>query len=326
MKFPDEAVSGRRFDAASKHRLEEVFADSWVRAARALSLSVPAISMLRWRDDIPYIDWTALTAMLSGGMMTPVPIAGGGYEFAVRYTIGGLWRMVRIQWAIGRFMHRALPQSGTLAESLALGLVLQSLLIRLGSHGRDVALYMADPAAAPRAIRKTLRDIQAVQMRRTRIADVWDPILPPRVGAAEGESPVWFWDGNVAVPPTGPETASPPQRQKGQPVCLGTVTGIALAIAHDTPKTAPAELKARYDAPVILLFRAATPDTVEWFPAADALAFGIGGTLSHACTVARESGIPTVTNIGEHFYDAAQSGKLWLTLDGATGVLDQLEH
>lgn len=324
MKFPDEAVAGRSFGPDDRARLDAVFTGApWQAALKDIGLAPPAQPMLTWRHGAPYINWTAMTALLSGGTMVPVRGAGGDYALAMHYTLRGIWRMMRAQWSLSRYMRRPLAAEGTLAESIALGLVLQSLLMRLGAHAQSMAAFMASPGSAPAPIRKILRDIQAVQMRRTHISPVWDAVLPQDHNA-HNDAPAFFWDGDSPALVSAPvaDTQGP---WKGQPVCAaGQVTGIAVAVTRTTGLESIAALKARYNAPAILVFETATPDAVLLYAQADALAFETGGALSHACTVAREQNIPAVTAIGPGLHKAAQDAILWLTVDGATGIVTKV--
>ena len=182
----------------------------------------------------------------------------------------------------------------------------------------------AAPDIAPQQYRKTIRQIQAVQMRRTDMSHVWKEAFPASAGetALPAGLPEFFWDdaapvaGNKAAPPrtdTGKDGV-----WKGLSVCAGTVTGLAVAVPAVPEPAKLLALKEKYKAPLILVFRRARPETTELFPYADALVFTEGGVLSHACTVARERNIPSVTAVGPGFYELVKNGeKIWLSLDGS---------
>lgn len=308
-KFPDEALAGKRFTADGKQRLEAVFANHvlspWGRALTRLNLTAPQEPMLRWHDDMPYLNWSAFIALISGDAMS-VTRADHGYTITAHTTFRSVWKLIKIQWAISRYV-RAPLKSADLVESLALGLVLQSLLIHLGPQGANLATLMAAPDKAPASTRKTLNDIQAIQLRRTQISHVWNDVLA-QDGDDPATAPEFFWD----------DTPIPTDAPTGQSVCAGTMTGIAIAIHSKTTPEDIQAIKTRYNAPAILVFRYAKPDTTLLFPHADALVFCEGGVLSHACTVARESNIPAITNMGAAFFESVDNK--WLVLDGAAGT------
>jgi len=77
-------------------------------------------------------------------------------------------------------------------------------------------------------------------------------------------------------------------------------------------------------APSILCFARARPETTEHFSNASALIFAEGGALSHACSIARERGIPTVSGLGRTFAGAIQAWRkagvrVHVRLNGGTG-------
>jgi phosphohistidine swiveling domain-containing protein len=308
-EFPDEVIAGYAYDGAARARLDAVFAtqgDSpWMQAVAMIGLS-PAggTRMIAWRGGQPLINAGAMTRLVSGGAAC---MAADG-AVTIDSSPGGLWNLARTQWRVARFVARRQSLPHTVAASLALGIALQALVLRLGTDAETMARWLADPGNAPRARRATLVQVQAIQLQRTAMAEVWRPFLPDRVAdetsvGAVAESAVSGWQGMA--------------------VCAGVVTGRAYAWVPGCTDMEALRVQAQRDnAPLILVFRHARPDTVPFFAQADAVAFAQGGALAHACTMARAYGKPCVTAAGPPFYDfvAARPG-LWLTLDGASGRL-----
>jgi phosphohistidine swiveling domain-containing protein len=200
---------------------------------------------------------------------------------------------------------------------------MQSLMIRLGSNAQQLPQWLVSPADAPGSYRKIVEDINDIQIRRTQMSYVWKEIFAsPGEGdeAAAVAAPEFFWDDEAhgAAKPAAQNTSN----WKGLPVCAGKLAGLAVVMNSKTEIATLESLKKHYNAPLILVFRHARPQTVEYFGVASALVFCEGGVLSHACTVAREMNIPCITALGPDFFDfASSSEKLWLTLDGAAGTI-----
>jgi phosphohistidine swiveling domain-containing protein len=337
VRFPEEIVFARRFSEADRRRLEKIFAaedpgSPWRRALALLSLKQeePASALIAWRNDAPYFNWSEMVRTVSGGAMQAVKReeGGSGYGFRVNYSPAALWRLVKSSWTMTRFRTRPDAGGDAVAESVALGLVLQALVMRLGAQGGRLGEFLADPLSAPKQYRALLKQIQEVQMRRTELSPVWAEMFPAggEVSASAAALPEFFWDDekNIAVAPLPQlETLQETQAEwKGRAVCAGAVTGVAVFAGRGMTQEKLEELHARYQEPLVLLFAQARPETVELFPFASGLVFAEGGALSHACTVAREMNIPAVTAVGIGFLkqlEAAGEGLVRLTLDGATG-------
>jgi phosphohistidine swiveling domain-containing protein len=330
LKFPDEVLFSSRFSDDDKRKLENIFSTAdlqspWQQALARLRFKAtePDVRLINWHDRAPYFNWSCLARTVSGGAIQPVLAPDGGYEMQVSYKRPYLWALLASQWKIARFARPDGQKENDLAGSIALGLVLQALVLRLGAQTGHMAAWLAAPDVAPQQYRKTIRQIQAVQMRRTDMSNVWKEAFPASSGekAPMEDLPDFFWDD--AAPGPGNKATSPLAEAgkdgvwKGVSVCVGTVTGLAVAVPAVPGPAKLLALKEKYKAPLILVFRRARPETTELFSYADALVFAEGGVLSHACTVAREMSIPSVTAVGPGFYDFVGNGeKIWLSLDG----------
>jgi pyruvate,water dikinase len=331
LKFPDEVLFSSRFSDEDKRKLESIFSTAdpqspWSQALARLRFRAiePDVRLIIWHRDAPYFNWSCLAGTVSGGAIQPVRAADGGYDMQISYKRPYLWALLASQWKIARFSRPYAPKKNDLAESIALGLVLQALILRLGAQAAQMPGWLAAPDVAPQQYRKTIRQIQAVQMRRTDMTSVWKEVFPTSSGEnapPEGLSE-FFWDD--AAPGPGNRAAQPQTETgkdgiwKGLSVCAGMVTGLAVAVPAVPEPAKLLALKEKYKAPLILVFRRARPETTELFPYADALVFAEGGVLSHACTVAREMSIPSVTAVGSGFYELVKNGeKIWLSLDGS---------
>jgi pyruvate,water dikinase len=323
LKFPDDMPFPAQPSPEQKQRLEDIFSTTeenspWNQALRLLRLAPVAGRLIYWHLDAPYFNWSAMAKVISGGAISTVKTEHGAFAFHVSYAPRHLFALLASQWKIARFERRP-PTEDKIAESLALGLVLQSLLLRLGRDEKYLATWLAGSADIPPKYLATVKQIQAVQLQRTALSPAWQEIFPHRYGEAPQNLPAYFWD----IPPfmAAPEKTAPPAETgvwKGQSVCAGQVTGLAVVA---TDKTDFAALKAQHKAPLILVFSRARPETTELFGHAAALVFAEGGILSHACTVARERNIPAVTGLGDDFFKQIQSINIsWLAVDGGSGT------
>lgn len=332
LAFPEDSISQRQFGPDAQRRLEDIFnlADHrspWRRAMALLRMPAPAGNekMIAWRNGVPYVNGSVLGYIASGGIVTAVPDAQRGYRFAAARVFFKLMQVVALQWRVTRFIQERLaertpPDADDITESLALGLALQTLLMRLDAKtSARMAQYLADPASAPALNRKTFIWIQALQLRRTALSPAWHRLFADTVAVETPRRlPAFYWDD--ALPPDAPlPEHTVPARQtkffKGQPVCAGRLEAAAEIVLHPSDTPPP-----RADKPVYV-FRYARPETTVYFAQAGALVFAQGGVLSHACVVARDMGIPCVTGAGEDFWTqiSSASAGLRLAVDGSSG-------
>ena len=324
LKFPDDAVTAAIPSDGGKRALESVFdaADDgspWRAALALIGLPAPAGPMIRWHRDVPYFNAAALAGAASAGALVPERTPDGGYRFVLRPGLTPLLALLRAQWRIARFRARMDALPGSLPLSLALGIVMQSHMIRMGAHAAHLAAYLAAPDRAPASLRPLVADLQALQMKRTALSPHWHDVIAPGADGAPGGLPDFFWNDPPAAP--APVAAAGQGPWKGLPVCAGAVAGLAVAMDRGVTPDMLATLRARYNAPLILVFRAARPQSVTFFPAAQGLLFCEGGALSHACTVARDRNIPCATALGADLWARVCGGeRLWLAMDGAAGT------
>lgn len=336
LAFPEDSLSARRFDAAAQARLGRIFdaadpAAPWPRALGYLKMTPqPAgVEMLGWREGVPYINGSALCAIVTDGTAVAVRGADGGYRFATPHKILHLPRVMALQWRVTRFVqdrlrNLAAPDPDPIVESLTLGVAVQVLLMRLGGKlYQHMPAYLVQPERAPAVHRQTFRWLQALQLRRSALSPVWhrlfadtriDPLAPPPVP--------FFWGDDDR----GPSISAPPEAV--MPLAAGTVfrgqavsgAGAQADAAVMTPPYPDLPLP-RADRP-IFVFRHARPETVAYFPQAAGIVFAHGGVLSHACVVAREMGLPCVTGLGDAFYTqiaACTDAPVRLSIDGSNG-------
>ena len=334
-RFPDEDLLFTRFRDTEKKQLEDIFLSTdenspWNKALKLLKFSPTEEKMICWYCDVPYFNWSEMVRIISGGAIQSVKGKNNSYGFLVSYKMRALWKLLRCQWKIVRFLQR--PGTEDIAESIALGLVLQALIMRLGREERSLAVWLAGSAEVPKRYKKLVSQIQAVQMRRTHLSPVWKEFFPERPdnGSVQENLPDHFWD----KPPSGAvrrklSPASKVGQWEGLSVCTGHVAGVVVPVAHNSAVSEFPALKEKYAAPLILVFRYARPETTEVFEHADALLFAEGGILSHACTVAREKNIPAVTALGGDFFSqvskAVQKNRtVWLSVEGGTGMVEMI--
>lgn len=334
--FPEDTLSAMPFDDAQQLALIDVF-DLWDEtspfrlALSLLGIAVPdaETDMVMFYKNRPYINATVLTHLVSGGAVKPVADAAAGYRFKTSLSPFAYARLFKLQWRLTQYLQTALAQplptedDAGLTESLALGLCMQALMMRLNGDARqNLARYLADPKSAPGAQRATIVQLQAVQARRTQLSPVWHKLFPKQTDKAV-DVPPYFWDHpqDIAASDVPPSVSPGQMLFHGMPVVGGQVSGLVVVAAGDTP---PAEKPADK---CVFVFRYARPEAVEFYPMADAVLFGDGGVLSHACVVAREQGIPCITGLGAGFYDRMKTAdtKTWLAIDGAAATVRVIE-
>lgn len=345
MKFSEEATLPASFTPEEQRKFENVYDPSdpssiWSRSCALLGLPVGAGPLVSWYRNVPYVNWSEVVSTVSCGWIV-VERKNGSWAYGERRNLFTMGKLIRSQWKIERYVDThikpgaPLPpdRDGKLLESTALGLGLQAIMQRLPKNSpQEFAAWLAAPDKAPFTVRKTMMQIQAIQRRRTQLSPAWLELLPFRPARDFGPNvPEMFWDHpplNVVDDPAteAPASASPTltavqtDEWQGLPVCAGQVTGCAIIVTQIKDFTPPD----MSDLPV-LVFPRARPETVELFPHAAALLFAEGGALSHACTVAREQGIPCVTALGPEFFQRLQDmsaggRKVWLAMDGAGSV------
>lgn len=317
VRFAEDAGLPQTLSTEERGRLERIFtpAGHWGKAVRALGLNMDTAPQLRWVEGYPYSNWSSVVRMVGGGWIG-LERQGEGYG----YTTGSplafvtfLVRQFRLSLYLARTLKSPVPQEqdARIIESLALGIALLALTMRLPKHDpAQLAAWLADPAQAPAAV----KDIQALQLRRTALSEAWAVWFPARPEEESVQGPAQFWNEppQSASEDDQPEAAS---SWKGIPVCPGLVTGRIVIMGRDAvlPET---------NDPLILVFPRARPETTEWFGRAAAVIYAEGGALSHACTLAREQGMPCVTAVGKGFLNQMAGRNTWLKVDGASGAVE----
>ncbi len=313
----EQAILTVIFDVHGTHSL-------WRDAIQLLGLAVPyEMPHLRWVDNVPYINWSAVVAMIGGGWMSVEP-AGEAYVYKTRNRplrlLRFLWSQFRLSLYLARRLKEDAPwpasQHQQITESLALGIALLALTMRLPRHDQtQLAAWLANPATSPPEARNTLRDIQQIQLRRTRLSPAWHLWFPQRPDEASRLWPEFFWND---PPDIVRELDIPAEATawKGLPVSGGMVTGRAVLVDRmDIPDSSD---------PLVLVFPRARPDTTEYFHRAVAIVYAEGGALSHACTIAREQGVTCVTAVGRGILAALRDNPGWLRVDGQSGTVDRI--
>ncbi|MCM2324219.1 MAG: PEP-utilizing enzyme [Oligoflexia bacterium] len=270
-----------------------------VADTRALSQGEPLLS---WpTENEPLINWTLLVATASAGSIEAL----GKDRMRTRWS--RVPALLFAQWRLERYLAERLREGAPLpetnddkiVESLALGLAVLALTLRLPAHDEArLAAWLATPSSAPFSARATLIRIQALQRRRSALSPAWREFFPSELAEIREAGETGVPRAAALEPPLGERTF------KGLPVCTGEVEG-------------------RLRDGEILVFAQARPETAEIFVAGArprAVLYAQGGVLSHACTLAREAGIPCVTGLGPEFLALTRAnGELTVRMDGATG-------
>jgi phosphohistidine swiveling domain-containing protein len=332
VKAPDEVQLFSSFHEEEKARLEAIFstedeASPWNKALTSLGLKrAPVQRMINWHQHTPYFNAEVLAAAASNGGIRIIQTPDRGYSFDLKNFLS-LFYLIAAQWKIGRFLASHIDRkyelpaatSEKLIESLSLGLALQSMMMRLDKNAAThVAAWLASPDKVPPLYRKTMTQIQAIQLRRTALSSVWRELFPSRTekDSASSDMPDYFWD--IPEKLNVPDIAAKSETSwKGIGICNGQVSGRMLVV---TSVSAAREILIRKKSKAILVFRRARPETTELFEYADAVLYAEGGALSHACTVAREQNKPCITGLGMDFYEKmAKCEETDLTIDCFAG-------
>ncbi len=307
----------------------------WVRALTELGLKAPAdhAQMLSFRSGTAYINGTLLVSVASGGWVEPIQSADGfGYQSSPNWL--RLPALLKAQWRLERFLDHALSSKDLLTgddaitRSLALGLAMQSLMLRLPKHEpRELAKWLADGGrSAPASVRDVVKRMQEIQLKRTELSRAWQVLFPTGSVSTQKEAPTFYWSGGdskddvsalKAVGQPSLEHKSP-YTWNGLPVFHGRVRGRPVLVdltSNEMPSVSAAD-------PVVYVFAKARPQAVEYYEGASALVFAEGGLLAHACVVARERGIPSVTGVGRSFIVAMRENPgCWILVDGSEGTV-----
>lgn len=300
----DELAAPERMTEADLARLEEL----WREALRELGCEAPADRrFFERRDGCACLDQELLLSALTEGRPR------------------SFLRRARLQWRVESYLAfdgrgkgpgtEADPEGSdaTRVRSLALGLCQQALLMRLPAHTElQLARWLTQRSEAPRLARATLERLDRVQRLRDALSWSWRGFFDgcESHGGSEsreeggsgtgGAAETLGEPGTEAGKPRPPVDASP-RSWRGLPVCPGEAEG-AFWIVPETPAVRPPG--GLPDDVAVLIFRRARPDAVEWYPFARAVVFAQGGVLSHACSVARETGIPCLTGVGAEGWEA----------------------
>lgn len=329
LRFAEDSSLPPVLDAAGQQKLSAIFApDShslWNAALAALKFSEQStVPFLSWYRHAPYINWSQMVRLVSGGSLRPVPDEQG-FTYKESYRPLALWRMTKAQWAISRYvqdhtaLHCPLPDDNAvkLVESLALGLCVLALTMRIPS--KNTAMLhegLADINVLPKTFRLVVDQIKAVQRRRNLLSPAWAVLFQqPVCPVVPADLPLFFWDSPPDKSPDNPlpqalaETAAEtapeiarqeqtlPTQWRGIPVAGTLATGQAFLV-----QTAADEAVVRASTErLVLVFPQARPETTELFPYAAAVLYGAGGALCHACSIAREQNVTCITGLGQAF-------------------------
>lgn len=317
LSFPEESLSQRDFSGAARARFESIFsvadaASPWCRALRLLGMTPPPedVQMIGWHQGAPYLNGSALAVILSDGTAVALPDAARGFRFVTPHKIRSIPRVMATQWRVTRFVQDRLrdikkPDADPLVESLALGLAVQVLLMRLNAAVvMRMHEYLAAPDRAPALHRQTFRWLQALQVRRTGLSPAWREMFADTPALARRHAlPPFFWAPEADTAPVIPSAASEIKKTDAADAAVfqGLMVSGAQAAGRGIVVTRLEEAPDYKDRPVFI-FRHARPETTVYFAQAAAVLFAHGGVLSHACVVAREMGVPCITGLGDDFY------------------------
>ncbi|MBP7253803.1 MAG: hypothetical protein KBA75_10015 [Alphaproteobacteria bacterium] len=321
LRFTEDSTLPPVLDTQAQQQLAAIFNNAnpqslWRRALQMLKLQPdPNEPMLNWFKDAPYVNWSALTRLVSGDTLRPVA-EGDKFTYRENYRLGALWRMTKAQWNISRYVQAQcdpdlpLPDDNAekLCESLALGCCVLALTMRIPSKKAELLHEgMADASKIPAAFQHVFTHIKAVQQRRNLLSPAWAVLFQHNTLRQQPTNlPAFFWDNPpaddaVSVAPPAAEVRTQTS-WRGIPVAGSAVTGRALLVENEADIVTARASTER----LVLIFPLARPETVELFPYAAAVLYGDGGALCHACSIAREQNLTCITGLGQGFIRALQ--------------------
>ncbi len=338
LKFAEDTNLPATLDDAAQAKLAALFHDrdphsAWNHAAQMLGIKIKPASdgMIRFHKGAAYINWSHMVGGITQGWVVPVA-SGDSFDYRANYRIMALPALVAAQWKIAQFVNdrtadgKPLPESNNeqIAESIALGLAVLALTLRLPPHDqKTLARWLAQLETCRPSLRTTLQQIQAVQKRRTELSAAWTALFPPDASAADITLPACFWNEPPAAAQPAPAASAVTAKLWRGLFVSGSQTQGRVRII--TPKTDVTTFGKTED-PLVLVFAQARPDSVNLFPHAVAVLYAEGGLMSHACTVAREKNMPCITGLGPNFYTAIQ--KLegnWVSVVPESGEVSLIE-
>lgn len=328
VKVSDEVGIPSVLSPEEETKLASIFngadpASAWRRALASVGMNMaPAEApVLRFVAGVPYFNGSLLAWVSSHGTVWPKPATDGGVAYESSLGVLGLFRVLYGQWKVEFFLKAPSGSLAPIEESIALGLAIQSLMQRFPSKSdHDTASWLASPASAPAALRGTLEKVLTLQKRRNSLSKEWAALFRGvSPSSVSQESPAHFWN-EPATAPVAPVafSAFAGGKRKGIPICPGQTEAELFLVEHEKNTQLPPGV------PFVLLFPKARPETTELFSSGVAVLFGEGGALSHACSVARESGVICVSGLGKEVVIAARQWqaagkKVRATVDGSSG-------
>lgn len=279
---------------------------------RAPSNTAPWTQFIPWNDHrVGYLNATLWVETLSCGMSSVARAADGGFQILPRFRPLRLSQLLRAQWRLSTLLaelDEPVPESQRLERSLALGIALQLVQMRLPRHSpRDLAEWLADPSRAPRSAQRTLALLARIQSRRGALSSAWcERFQVSSELTAPEEFPEHFWDQFRFAPAAAP-VKSGAHRFEGIPVFPGAGEGLL-----------------RLRAGELALYPAATPHALEC--GARALFFCRGGVLSHACVLVRERKTPCITGLGSGLEEELRKsgGEMRIRFDAGQGWVERI--
>lgn len=292
-------------------------------------------NLITWFEDTAYVNWSFFVTTVSCGTIKIIP-SKNGYQMKPNYSLFSLLKLIKTQWKIQNFIENAENSptdldhtEAAIQQSLALGLVILALTLRLSSKSQsNLAESLLSMDAAAKKDQATLKLIQSLQVKRTSLSRAWEKLFVKRPNCENPwPGPDFLWGPEDSPPEdiirwntnstnttqnhtTPDQNFSEPFKWNGIPVCGGNAVG-TLFYCKDFSQKSLHNIKT-LGTPIVLAFPYAKPESVDFFPYSAALLFAHGGFVSHACTVAREHGIPCITNLGKQFsrWCAENSGQL----------------
>ncbi len=189
IRFSEDSGIPESMDQKAFKKLAAIFAitnsqSEWFAALNILGMDTipPQNGIVRFLNNYPMINWSYMSRVVSGGSVMLAQDDKGKQHIISRLTPRILWRLVSIQWRVSQYLLPRLKPDAPLpeqekdkvVESLALGLCLLSLTQRLkGANDENLALWLRAPENLSPAMQKTVRQIQAIQKRRTLLSPVW---------------------------------------------------------------------------------------------------------------------------------------------------------
>ncbi len=252
-------------------------------------------NVIQFIDSVAYINWSWFVIRITKNVMN-ISREGDVFNYTTNKNIINVIKLFIYFMKINKLANDTIdkindinldqtPQEELRVDSIVLGLCIQILTLSLPKHTeQEMANWLSGKEKCPDSVRLMIM----CQRARTKISFVWiHYYLEDTKNDSEINLPDYFWNQYEF----SRNTLATEQAQK--PVIVVQGSGEFNVYYIDINRNKPNEIES-HNKPRLLVFKNANPKAVEYYEHADAILFLTGGTLAHACVVARERNLTCI--------------------------------